>query len=377
MVRHRIAWLPGDGIGPEVLEATRPVLDASGFKADFLPGHIGWELWKREGTPLPDRTIELLRNTDCAFLGAVTSKPGPDAQAELLPAIRAKGARYSSAVLRIRRLFDLYVCLRPCRAFPGNPQNHREGIDITIFRENTEGMYAGIEWERVPQDFFLVRGAERVPRQAAVTVRSITRKASLRIARAAFEHAAGGPRWWVGGGTARTEGSRRRVTAVHKANVMRATDGLFLGAVREVAGRYPSVEYEEMLVDSCALQLLRDPLRFDILLTTNLFGDILSDLCAGLVGGMGFAPSANIGTGYAMFEPAHGSAPDIAGKGVANPIAAILSAGMMLDWLGAAEQAKNIQRAVSEVVSEGKFRTPDMGGSSSTMEIASAVCNKL
>jgi isocitrate/isopropylmalate dehydrogenase len=379
MARPEIAWLPGDGIGAEVLPAARLVLDGSGFEADYLAGEIGWECWLKEGTPLPDRTIELLRSTDCAFLGAVTSKPNPDAQSELPERLRAKGARYSSAVLRIRKVFDLYTCLRPCRSFPGNPGNMAEGIDITIFRENTEGMYSGAEWDKIPQELYNIRGMERVPRQAAITIRAVTKKASNRIAQAAFGHAQRNP--WeapaVGGGRPPGAGGRRLVTAVHKANVMRATDGVFLGAVREVALRHPEISYEEMLVDACAMQLVRDPLRFDVIVTTNLFGDILSDLCAQLVGGMGFAPSANIGDKYAMFEPSHGSAPDIAGRGVANPVAAILSAKMMLDWLGENERALSIERAVAEVIREGRVRTPDMGGNSGTMAMATAVAGKL
>ena len=378
MARPDIAWLPGDGIGGEVLHATRLVLDASGFEANYLPGDIGWEFWKKEGTPLPNRTIELLRRTDCALLGAVTSKPTVDAMRELSDGFRAKGARYSSAVLRIRRMFDLYTCKRPCRAYPGNPGNLREGINITIFRENTEGLYTGAEWDKIPQELYNIRGMERVPRQAAITIRAITRKASLRIAKAAFSHAADLPR--RGGApneAAGKDAKKRRVTAVHKANVMRATDGVFLSAARDVAKEYPNVEYEEMLVDACAMQLVRDPLRFDMIVTTNMFGDILSDLGAQLVGGMGFAPSANVGDGYAMFEPSHGSAPDIAGKGIANPVAMILSAVMMLEWLGKKDTAEKIERAVAEVILEGMVRTPDMGGNMGTMAMATAIAAKL
>jgi len=379
MARPRIAWLPGDGIGGEVLQATRLVLDESGFEANYIPGDIGWEFWKKEGTPLPDRTIELLRHTECAFFGAVTSMPNVDAMRELPEGLRAKGARYSSAVLRIRKMFDLYTCLRPCRAYPGNPGNMREGIDITIFRENTEGMYSGAEWDKIPLELYEVKGMERVPRQAAITIRAITRKASLRIARAAFDRAADTPRQGAASDPARTGicPEKRLVTAVHKANVMRATDGVFLSAAREVAGEHPDIGYEEMLVDTCAMQLVRDPLRFDIIVTTNMFGDILSDLCAQLVGGMGFAPSGNIGDKYAMFEPSHGSALDIAGKGIANPVAAILSARMMLEWLGDKDSAGRIGRAVADVIREGRVRTPDMGGKMGTMAMATAIAAKL
>ena len=363
MAKHRIAWLPGDGIGPEVLEAARSVLDASGLEADYMPGDIGWNMWLKEGNTLPERTVELLKRSDCAFFGAVTSKPPADAMRELPARFRGKGIKYSSALIRIRQQFDLFTCLRPCKAYPGNPGNLKEGTDIVIFRENTEGIYCGAEWGRVPQEFFSVRGMERVSPNAAVSIRAITRRASQNIARAAFEHA--------------EMHGRKKVTAVHKANVLRATDGLFLEAVRQIAQEHPKIKLEQMYIDNCCLQLVLDPLKFDIILTTNLFGDILSDLCAGLVGGLGFAPSANIGQKWALFEPAHGSAPDIAGKGIANPIAAILSAAMMADWLVEKTLALNIEAAVAAVIKEGKVRTPDMGGKSKTMDMGRAVAEKV
>jgi isocitrate dehydrogenase (NAD+) len=204
---------------------------------------------------------------------------------------------------------------------------------------------------------------ERVSPNAAVSVRAITRRASQNIARAAFEYA--------------EKRGRKKIAAVHKANVLRATDGLFLDAVREIAREHPKISLEEMYIDNCCLQLVRDPLKFDIILTTNLFGDILSDLCAGLVGGLGFAPSANIGRKWALFEPAHGSAPDIAGKGIANPIAAILSAAMMADWLGEHKKGQAIEAAVADVINQGKVRTPDMGGRDTTNEMTKAVAGML
>jgi len=363
MARYKIAWLPGDGIGPEVLDAVRTVLDASGLDAEYMPGDIGWNMWLAEGNTLPEWTVELLKRSDCAFFGAVTSKPPADAMAELPRRFRGKGIKYSSALIRIRQQFDLFTCLRPCKAFPGNPGNLKEGIDIVIFRENTEGIYCGAEWPRVPQEFYAARGMERVSPNAAVSMRAITRRASQNIAQAAFEFA--------------EKHGRKKIRAVHKANVLRATDGLFLDAVREMAREHPKIRLEEMYIDNCCLQLVLDPLKFDIILTTNLFGDIISDLCAGLVGGLGFAPSANIGRKWALFEPAHGSAPDIAGKGIANPIAAILSAAMMADWLGERKKGRDIEAAVADVIKEGKVRTPDMGGKSTTMEMGRAVAGRL
>ena len=363
MAKHRIAWLPGDGIGVEVLEAARTVLDASGLQAEYLPGDIGWNMWLKEGNTLPERTVELLKRSDCALFGAVTSKPQADAMAELPHRFKGKGIKYSSALIRIRQQFDLFTCLRPCKAYPGNPGNLKEGTDIVLFRENTEGIYCGAEWGRVPPEFFSARGMERVSPNAAVSLRAITRRASQNIARAAFEHA--------------ENDGRKKVTVVHKANVLRATDGLFLESVRQIARVHPKIKLEEMYIDNCCLQLVRDPLKFDVILTTNLFGDILSDLCAGLVGGLGFAPSANIGKSWALFEPAHGSAPDIAGKYMANPIAAILSAAMMAGWLGERKLAEDIEAAVAAVIKEGKVRTPDMGGRDGTLEMGRAVAEKL
>ena len=363
MARYKIAWLPGDGIGPEVLEAARSVLDASGLEADYMPGDIGWNMWLREGNTLPERTVELLKRSDCAFFGAVTSKPQADAMKELTARFRGKGIKYSSALIRIRQQFDLFTCLRPCKAFSGNPGNLKEGTDIVIFRENTEGMYSGAEWDRVPQEFFGARGMEKVSPNAAISLRTITRRASQNIARAAFDFA--------------KKHGRKKITAVHKANVLRTTDGLFLASVRKVAEDYEGIALDDMYIDNCCLQLVLDPLKFDIILTTNLFGDILSDLCAGLVGGLGFAPSANIGKDYALFEPTHGSAPDIAGKYLANPIAAILSAAMMVDWLGEEKVAQNIEAAVAAVIKEGKVRTPDMGGRDGTLQMGNAIAEKL
>jgi isopropylmalate/isohomocitrate dehydrogenase-like protein len=363
MSKYKIAWLPGDGIGKEVLEATRPVLEAVSLDAEFIPGDIGWAFWKKEGNPLPNRTLDLLRRTDCALFGAVTAKPPSDTMSELPENLRTRGVKYISAVLRMRRLLDLYVCLRPCKAFGGNPANLKEHIDIVIFRENTEGLYAGIEWDKVPPELYPVPGMERIQRGAAVSLRAITRKASNRIVRAAFEHA-------------KREG-RKKVTAVHKANVLRATCGMFLDSARRIASEYKGIAYEEMMVDACAMTMVKDPLHFDVIVTTNLFGDILSDLAAGTVGGMGFAPSANIGDDYAVFEPAHGSAPDIEGTGKANPIATILSARMMLEWLGEKEKASLVEKAVAEVICEGKVRTPDFGGKGTTKDMTAAIVKKL
>jgi isocitrate/isopropylmalate dehydrogenase len=356
---YRIAWLPGDGIGVECCDATRVVLDAAGFQAEYIHGDIGWEFWVKEGDALPERTVELLRSTDCAFFGAITSKPAKEAARELAPELQGRGLTYRSPIVRMRQLLDLYVCLRPCKAFPGNPLNYRDGIDIVVFRENTEGMYIGVEFPCVPEAFYQAPGVARIPRDAAISLRSITREGSRRIVKAAFDYA--------------VRNNRRRVTAVHKANVLRATCGLFLEAAREVAAGYPQITFDEANVDAMGMWLIKNPANYDVIVTTNLFGDILSDLCAQLVGGMGFAYSGNIGDRYAVFEPTHGSAPKYAGKNKVNPLATILAAKMMLEYLGEAEKAAAVERAAARVIAEGAVRTYDMGGSATTSQMAEAV----
>jgi 3-isopropylmalate dehydrogenase len=355
----RIAWLPGDGIGPEVCDAARRVLDAVEFDAQYIHGDIGWEVWCKEGDPLPERTLELLRSTDCALFGAITSKPVAAAQKELAPELQGKGLVYRSPIVRMRQLLDLYVCLRPCRAFPHNPLNYREDIDITVFRENTEGMYIGVEFPKVPAAFYAEPAMKKVPEEAAISIRSITRHASRRIVEAAFDYA--------------VKNGRRKVTAVHKANVLRATCGVFLETAQEVAARYPQIEFDTANVDAICMWLLKNPASYDVIVTTNLFGDILSDLCAQMVGGMGFAYSGNIGENYAVFEPTHGSAPKYAGQNKVNPIATILAAKMMLEWLGEKDKARRVEQAVAQVIAAGKVRTYDLGGTATTRELAEAV----
>jgi isocitrate/isopropylmalate dehydrogenase len=359
MAKHQIAWLPGDGIGVEVCQAARLVLDAAGYDADYHPGDIGWRFWVTEGDPLPPRTLELLKRTECAFFGAITSKPAAEAARELAPELQGRGLIYRSPIVRMRQLLDLYICQRPCRAIPGNPLNYREGIDIVVFRENTEGMYIGVEFPRAPEAFYAEPAMSRIPRDAAISIRSVTARASRRIVEAAFRFA--------------REHGRRKVTAVHKANVLRATCGLFLEQAAEVAAAWPDIEFDTANVDAICMWLLKNPLNYDVIVTTNLFGDILSDVCAQLVGGMGFAYSGNIGDNYAVFEPTHGSAPKYAGLNKVNPIAAILAAAMMAGWTGEKEVEAAIHKAVEEVVRRGEPRTYDMGGSSTTMQMAEAI----
>ena len=372
MARYRIAWLPGDGIGRDVMEAARLVLDAIRFDADYRPGEIGWDLWCKEGNALPDRTLELLRQTDVCLFGAITSKPPDEAAQELDPAFRGKGLSYFSPIVRLRQEFNLHTNLRPCKAYPGNPLNFKDDIDLVVFRENTEGLYSGIEFHPVPEEVmgsFLKHSAKAkrfadVPRdQMAVTVRLLTRKGCESIVTQAFEYA-------------RKHG-RRSVTLVEKPNVLRETSGFMVRIAREVAARYPEIAFSVTNIDAMCMWLIKNPENYDVLVTTNMFGDIISDLCAQLVGGLGFACSGNIGDGYAVFEPTHGSAPKYAGQYKVNPMAMCLTVRMMLEWLGESRSAGRLEDAITAVIREGEVRTYDMGGKSSTLDMAEAVARKL
>ena len=363
MRKFKIAWLPGDGIGQECCDAARLVLDAAGFNAEYIHGDIGWEFWCKEGDALPQRTLDLLRSTDCAFFGAITSKPVKEAVRELAPELQDKGLVYRSPIVRMRQMLDLYVCLRPCQAFRGNPLNYREDIDLVVFRENTEGMYIGVEYARIPESFRSDPAMKKLPESAAISIRSVTPESSRRIVEAAFEYA--------------VKHGRRKVTAVHKANVLRATCGVFLEAAKEVAARYPQIQFDTANVDAMGMWLIKNPRDYDVIVTTNLFGDILSDLCAQLVGGMGFAYSGNIGEKYAVFEPTHGSAPKYAGQNKVNPLATILAAKMMVEWLGEHETARRIHEGVADLIAACKVRTYDMGGTAGTGDIARGVAEAL
>jgi 3-isopropylmalate dehydrogenase len=363
MAKYKIAWLPGDGCGQDVMEAARIVLDRIGLDAEYIHGDIGWEFWCTEGEALPQRTIDLMKGTDCAFFGAITSKGKDKADKELKAELQGKGFNYRSPIVRMRQLLDLYICLRPCKAYPGNPLNYKEGIDIVVFRENTEGLYIGVEYATVPEEFYAVKGMEKIPRNAAISLRAITPEGSERIVRAAFEYA--------------RKDKRPKVTAVHKANVIRQTDGVFMEAARKVAAEYPDIPLEDANIDAMGMWLLKNPLNYGVIVTTNLFGDIISDLCAQMVGGLGFGCSGNIGTSYAVFEPTHGSAPKYAGQYKVNPIATILAAKMMLDWLGEKDKAVRLEGAVAAVIAEGRVRTYDMGGTNGTLDIANAIAAKL
>jgi isocitrate/isopropylmalate dehydrogenase len=368
MSKFRIAWLPGDGIGNDVMEAARLVLDSVELDAEYIHGDIGWDFWCKEGDAFPARTVELLKNVDAALFGSITSKPVKAAEAELAPALKGKGLTYRSPIVRMRQLFDLYVCLRPIKAYPGNPLNFKEGIDLVVFRENTEDLYAGVEFNPVPTELAatltglskpFAHFANLAGDQYAVSCKINSKKGSERIVRAAFEFA--------------RQHGRKKVTVVHKANVVRATDGLFLEEAKKVAKDFPEIQMDDANVDAMCMWLLKNPFAYDVLVAPNLYGDIISDLCAQMVGGLGFGCSGNIGEKLAVFEPTHGSAPKYAGQYKVNPIATILAVKMMLDWLGEREKAARIELAVAEVIKDGRVRTYDMGGKNSTLEMGKAI----
>jgi len=372
VAQYKIAWLPGDGIGPEILEAARLVLNELRLDADYIYGDIGWEFWCSEGDALPPRTIRLLKNVDAALFGAITSKPMRAAESELTGELRGSGLLYRSPIVRMRQLFDLYICLRPCKAYPGSPLNFREGIDLVVFRENTEDLYCGVEFSPVPSGISkrllqlskpFAAFKDLAANEYAISCKINTRKGSERIARAAFEYA--------------RENKCKKVTVVHKANVVRASDGLFLDAAKRVASQYPDIETDDANIDAIMMWLLKNPFNYSVLVASNLYGDIVSDLCAQMVGGLGFACSGNIGEKLAVFEPTHGSAPKYTGQYKVNPIATILAAKMMLEWLGETEMAHRLENAVASVIQEGKVRTYDMGGSAGTLEMAEAIASKL
>ncbi len=370
--KYRIAWLPGDGIGVDVLDATKIVLEKLKLNAEYIHGDIGWEFWRTEGDALPQRTIDLLHTVDAAMFGAITSKPVKAAEEELVPGLKGKGLVYRSPIVRMRQMFDLYICLRPCKAYPGNPLNYKEDIDLVVFRENTEDLYSGVEFNPVPQELATALGQLSKPfgafkdlplDQYAVSCKVVTRKGSERIIRAAFDYA--------------RKYGRKKVTIIHKANVVRATEGMFLDIAKEVHKDYPEIEMDDANVDAICMWLLKNPKNYDVMVATNMFGDIISDLAAQMVGGLGFGCSGNIGLKLGVFEPSHGSAPKYAGQYKVNPIATILSAKMMLDWLGETEKAAAVEKAVAEVIREGKVRTYDMGGSNSTIEMGEAIAARL
>ena len=359
--------MPGDGIGGAVLDEALKVLDAAGFEAEYVHADIGWEFWKKEGNPLPDRTIDLLEKHRIALFGAITSKPKDKADADLDPALRGKGLVYYSPIVAMRQHFDLDICTRPCKAFKGNPLNFiRKGpggtieeplVDAVIFRQNTEGLYGGVEWTNPPDDVYEAlmthpkfrKNFADVPREdLAVSTRIFSRNACRRILRSAFEYA--------------DKFGYKSVTICEKPNVIRETSGMMREEGRKISKDFPNIDLWETNIDAQMMWLTKNPENYGVLVSGNMFGDIVSDGFAGLVGGLGFACSANIGDEVAVFEPTHGSAPKYADYEVSivNPIAMILSSCMMLDHIGETDKASKIRNAVKTVIAEGKVQSYDM-----------------
>jgi isocitrate dehydrogenase (NAD+) len=352
-VSHLVTLIPGDGIGPEVSEATRRVLDATGAGIEWVVEEAGAAVLEREGTTLPGRVVEQIRRSRVAIKGPITTPVGTG---------------FRSVNVALRHELDLFAAVRPSRSLPGVVTRH-PGVDLVVIRENTEDLYQGIEFERGTPEAAELRDEVRrlsgreIREDAGITVKPISVTGARRIVRFAFTFV-------------RANG-RRRITLGHKANIMRFSDGLFLSIGREEAAASGDVAFEDMQIDQLSMRLTREPGRFDVLLLPNLYGDILSDLCAGLVGGLGLAAGANLGWEYAVFEPVHGSAPDIAGRGVANPVAMILSGAMLLRHLGEHSRAAAVEGAVDHVLAEGEARTGDLGGTSSTEEVGAAVAKAL
>jgi 3-isopropylmalate dehydrogenase len=372
MAKYKIAWLPGDGIGKDVMEAAKIVLDAIELDADYIPGDVGWEFWKKEGNALPDRTLKLLNETDCCLFGAITSKPKDEAEKELNPDLKGKGYIYLSPILRIRQELNLHTNFRPCKAYKGNPLNYRDDIDLAIFRENTEGLYSGIEFYPLPEELrdSLLKNNPRMEKfkntpldEIALSCRFITKEASQSIVRQGFEYA--------------KKHNKKSVTLVEKPNVLRETSGLIVREARKIAKDYPGIELWETNIDAMGMWLVKNPERYSVLVATNLFGDIISDLAAQLVGGLGFTSSANIGDNYALFEPTHGSAPKYAGLYKVNPTAMLSAVDLMLDYLKEDKLTCKLKDAIAQVIEEGKVRTYDLGGTASTLDVAREVAKKV
>jgi isocitrate dehydrogenase (NAD+) len=356
---HKITFIPGDGIGPEVSEAAKQVLEATGIAFKWEIAYAGATAQEKSGDVLPEATLASIRKNKVALKGPVTTPVGYG---------------FRSVNVALRKELDLYACLRPCKTYPGVPSRFKD-VDIVVVRENTEDLYSGIEFEKGSADTVKLRRliaratGDKVNTDAGISLKVISETASRRIVKFAFEYA--------------KANKRKKVTAGHKANIMKFSDGIFLTMAREVAKDYPDIEFNEIIIDNLCMQLVRRPQPFDVLVLPNLYGDIISDLCAGLVGGLGVTPGANLGDEIAVFEPTHGSAPKYKGQNKINPMAMILSGVMMLRHLGEAKAAEDVERAVAAVIAEGKSLTYDMkpnipsARAAGTSEVAEAIIKKL
>lgn len=394
MSRRTIVSMPGDGIGKVVLPEAIRVLEAAGFEADYVHADIGWEFWCKEGNPLPQRTLDLLEKHNLGLFGAITSKPKDEAASELDPSLRDMGFVYYSPIVALRQHFNLDICTRPCRTFKGNPLNFiRKGkgdtieeplVDAVIFRQNTEGLYGGVEWTNPPDNVYealkshpkFKKFADTPREELAVSTRIFTKHATTRIVRAAFEYA--------------KKFGYKSVTVCEKPNVIRETSGMMLKIGKEIQKEFPDIQLWNTNIDAQMMWLTKNPEDYGVIVAGNMFGDIVSDGFAGLVGGLGFACSANIGENVAIFEPTHGSAPKYENfePSIVNPIAMVLSACMMLDHIGETDKAKKIRSAIAAVVEEGKVRAYDMlklkgsqevlnQGAASTTQMTDAIIAKL
>lgn len=394
MPRRTVVAMPGDGIGKVVLPEAIRVLNQVGFDAAYIHGDIGWEFWIKEGNALPQRTIDLLAEHKVGLFGAITSKAKDKAEAELSPALRGKGHAYFSPIVTLRQHFDLDICIRPCVSFPGNPLNfirkrpdggfEEPAVNAVVFRQNTEGLYSGVEWTSPPaavrtalESHRKMAAFRKTPGEdLAVSLRVITRSASHRICRAAFEYA--------------RKFGYKSVTVCEKPNVLRETSGIFTEEAKRVARDFPGIALWETNIDAQMMWLTKNPEDYGVVVCSNMFGDIASDAFAGLVGGLGFACSANVGRDVAVFEPTHGSAPkyEKLDPPIVNPIAMILSACMMLDHLGETDKAARVRKAIAAVIAEGKVRTYDMlrlpggpdvlkRGAASTTQMTDAILRRL
>jgi isocitrate dehydrogenase (NAD+) len=350
---HRVTLIPGDGIGPEVSAAARSVVEATGVDIEWEIQEAGAAVLEREGTPLPDHVIDAIKDTRTAIKGPITTPVGTG---------------FRSVNVALRQDLDLFAAVRPVRHFPGVPTRH-PGVNLVVIRENTEDLYQGVEFEQGSPELEelrtllqRLRGYE-VPADAGVTVKPISITGTERIVRFGLEFS--------------RQHARKHVTVGHKANIMKFSDGVFLATALAVSKEFPDVDVRDLQIDEMAMWLAWEPETMDVLLLPNLYGDIISDMCAGLTGGLGLAPGANLGWEYAVFEPVHGSAPDIAGKGVANPLALILTAAMMLRHLNEIQAAASIEHAVGQLLERSEVLTPDMGGSATTDDVARAVAQHL
>jgi len=349
MKKYNVTLIPGDGTGPELVDIVKKVIPYTGVEINWEEVEAGETALEKYGTVLPQEVLDSIKKNKVALKGPITTPIG---------------SGFRSVNVALRQELNLYACVRPCKIYPGVKTRY-ENVDIVVIRENTEDLYAGVEFKQFSDEakYIINLSKGKILKDAAISIKPISITATKRIAEFAFNYA--------------IKYNRKKITAVTKANIMKYTDGLFFEVCREVAKKYPQIEYEEKLVDNMCMQLVQKPEQYDVLLLPNLYGDIISDLCAGLIGGLGIAPGANYGDEYALFEAVHGSAPKYKGQNKVNPTALLLSAKLMLEYLGEVEAAKKLENAIAEVIKEGKVVTYDLGGNAKNYEMAEEIIRKL